>query len=231
MKIFDSEKVAGLLERYNAGEVEVLEDLLVQVNPLVSFMLNMYNSAEQDDMGQEVLIKLVASFKHYKSDVAGIHTYFSTVIRNTCITYFHKHRKHDCEDDLDDETKVHSYEFDCEGDSILSDLLERNRERFPSVQQDVMDSITEFVYASIHEGLNKGRSAIREIASTFHMNREQALAIYSSTVVHLRMKYNDSEKNPLEVNEFSLSPELVQFMGEESFCNMTKIFSGVIIHL
>jgi RNA polymerase sigma factor (sigma-70 family) len=232
MKIFNTEVIADLVRQYQAGNKEVIESILEECTPLVNYMVRNCNPADDDDMRQEVFIKIIKSLEHFNPDKANVHTYFSRVIRNTCITHFHKDMRGAGDCDLDDESQgLESIGISFKLDDTMSDLLQRNRQRFPSMPAAKIDAITEMAYLSIYDGLDKGRTVVRQISKTYDMPRENALAIYSSTIIYLRQKFSESCDNVVEIDEFSLLPELKELLGEDNFSKLITSFSGIIIHM
>jgi RNA polymerase sigma factor (sigma-70 family) len=232
MAIFDTNAVLDLVNSYNKTKSDETAELILELcNPLMVYIINIYNTVDNDDVLQEVSIKLLASLKSYNGDKGSVHTYFSRVIRNCCITYYHKHIAKETHYDLDDETI--NFGVYINENVILQGLMKRNKVRFPSVE--CIDEITEIVYASINEGLDKGRTLVREISNKYGLSRDNSLVIYSSSLVYLRMLlYNDCNNNnnyDYLLDEFSLSGEIREVLGDEIFNKLINIFYGLIVHL
>jgi RNA polymerase sigma factor (sigma-70 family) len=232
MKIFEPDVVRNLVVKYQAGDKDVATDILEACTPLTNYTVRNYNPIDPDDMRQEALIKILKSIDHFDIEKADVHTYFSRVIRNACITYFHKNEKGADDCDLDDESMItEAYDMSVKSDELLEELMTRNKKRFPSLKSEVMDAITEAIYLSIYDGLERGRTVVRQISKTYEIPRDKVLSIYGSSIIYLRQKFPESFDKDIVSDEFSLLPELKEVLGDENFVNLINTFSGIIIHV
>jgi RNA polymerase sigma factor (sigma-70 family) len=232
MSIFNSEKVDELVSSYKeTGDEDVLLEILEECRPLMEFIAKGCNPVDMEDMIQDARIKLVKSLKSYDPSKSNTHTYFARVIKNSCITHFHRDNRGAGDCDLDDETEDPRQTSPEISDTFLSDSILRNRLRFPSLDTDVIDGITELIYHSICDGLDKGRTTVRLISKEFNVTREQAITIYSSTLIYFRMKFEGHKVLDVSIDEFSLSPEMLEILGKDAYAKIVNTFSGVIIHM
>ena len=151
MKIYDPEVVGYLISKYSSEADAAMKEgiamsILEECFPLVQFFVNMYNPVSKEDMAQDARIKVYKSLGKFDPSKANTHTYFSKVIRNACITHFHKDSRGAGECDLEDEDDAGIVTtYDTYSDQILKDMIARNRARFPSIES-IIDEITEYIY-------------------------------------------------------------------------------------
>lgn len=232
MKIFDPDLVRRLVKQHQTGDKEIASAILDACTPLVNYTVRNCNPIDADDMRQEALIKILKSIDHFDIDKADVHTYFSRVIRNSCITYYHKNEKGADDCDLDDESMIGEvYDMSHKPDELLEDLICRNKKRFPSMNPELMNTITEAIYLSIYDGLERGRTVVRQISKTYEIPRENVLSIYGSSIIYLRQKFPENFDKEIIQEEFSLLPELKEVLGDDNFVNLINTFSGIIIHI
>jgi RNA polymerase sigma factor (sigma-70 family) len=232
MKIFDPDKVGSLVTEYQTtGSEEILLKIIDESNSLIKYIVNSCNPVDPQDMIQEATIKLCKSLKSFDVKKANTHTYFARVIKNSCITYFHRDERGAGDCDYDEETLGESYKIEDSDNEILMDIVARNRKRFPSLPIKTIDEITEMIYLSMIEGLDKGRTVVRNISNIYKITRDETIVIYSSSLIYLRLKHYDQRNVDVKIEEFSLSQEMQEILGEEMFHKMLNVFSGVTIHM
>ena len=169
MGIVDNDKLCFLLTEYSTSHDEdIFADIIESLTPLINFMISMYNPPDPDDMRQEVHIKIFKSSDKYDESKGSPHTFYSRVIRNACISTYHKDSKHDDLYELDDECSGGSDIIDRNVNyDILLEVIQRNIERFPSLEPIEVEEITIYIYYSICNGMNKVRSIIRQISNSY----------------------------------------------------------------
>lgn len=241
MKIFDADIVSGLVVRWKSTkDSSTLQQILVETNDLARHIANNYTSAEVDDFVQESLIKVMSSLDHYDPAISNIHTYFSTVIRNSCITQYAKAKtcdsiESDSIQDVENSEKMQVNDVDStEEDSYIEDLISRNISRFPSMSSDVITQATKLIYCLTRDGThNKSRGIVTSLVNTCKMSRVTAKTVYRSTIIHMRMGLlsNASVTVNIKNQEMSILPELREFLGDDVYSRFLCTFAGTTINI
>ena len=228
--IFDNDYITELAcEWLVANGNDVLEDIIEESRELVEIIVSRYPNEHRDDMIQECFIRIPKALHNFNPDVARLHIYFTSVFVNSCNTYISKenreYRLASTLEMIDDPSKLDpDYE-----ESIIEELITRNRQRFPTVPVDVLDDATCYVFDCIMEGVyGKARGAIANMIRMYGFKRNVATVIYHSTLVYIRTMYEGyvllSEAEP---DEFSLLPELRDVLGEEAYYRISTLFSDI----
>lgn len=241
MKIFDADDVlADVTSWIQTRDQQTLDKILEKTRPLAIYIAARY-ADNTEDLVQEALIKVMTSLDHYDVSKSNLHTYFATVIRNSCITHYCKAKTYDsvenyCLEEFEnspiakttDETKIWD---ECE----LEELISRNKERFPSLSSVVIEQATTSIYYTTRDGIhNKSRGIVGLLVNKLKINRNVANIFYKSTISYMRMKYlsnSSSSKSISKTPEISILPEVREFMGEEQYQKFVCVFSGISINV
>lgn len=241
MRVFDADKVYELVVSWNnTGDKAVLDKILEETRALATYIAARY-SDNTEDLVQEALIKVMLSLQHYDINKANLHTYFATVIRNSCITHYCKSKNYDsvesyCLEDIENSSIAKSSDViplwdECE----LQELIARNRQRFPSLSPEVVEQATTSIYYTTRDGIhNKSRGIVGLLVKTTTLNRTAAKIFYKSTLSYMRMKYlsnSSSSKSISKTSEISILPEVKEFMGDELYERFVCVFSGISINV
>lgn len=241
MKIFDAEVVSELVIRWkNTKDQNILQQILVETNDLARHIANGYTSAEVDDFSQEALIKVMSSLEHYNSSISNIHTYFSTVIRNSCITQYAKAKtcdsiESDSIQDVENSERMQVNDVDTSEESCyIDELIDRNISRFPSLSSEIITQSTKLIYCLTRDGThNKSRGVVSALVNTYNMSRTLAKIVYRSTIIHMRMELlsNASTTISMKNQEMSILPELREFLGDDTYARFLCTFTGTTINI
>lgn len=226
--IFDGDYVTALVMRWKlTHDDKVLELIIEESNNLIGALVSTYDNIYRDDLIQEASIKLQYAIQFFDPKISTAHTYFTTVIKNACLTFLRKQYKYAEELDIDlqvlgnfDYVKVH--------EDILPDLIQRNRKRFPSYPSDSIDAITEYIYDELTFGNNK-RQIVEDMCTMFDCMRIEAVAIYTSTLMYLRMNYKNYAciRQSQYEDEYSIIPDLEELFGAQLTDALCKVLSGM----
>jgi len=238
LKIFDADKVSSLITLWTeTGDKKVLDEILINTQELANYIAYRYSSDRAEDLAQEALIKVMNSLQHYDSNISNVHTYFSTIIRNSCITQYAKAKTTDNCDPMDEMENSILFQTidstDAEEYSDIQELVLRNINRFPSLSPDLVTKVTKSIYYLTRDGIhNKSRGIVSNLVKNFKIGRVQAKILYRSTLTYMRMQRlsNSQYKNQI-LQEMTILPEVREFLGEEMFSKFMCIFSGTTINI
>ena len=232
--IFDCDTVSQLvLEFQRNPDEEVLADILEKSRRLVEAIVSSYDSTFRDDLIQESYLKIQNAIQFFNPNISSLHNYFTTIIRNCCITFSKKNTKELVVDfgeefiligeDSCDDTDYHE---------TLHELVVRNRTRFPSILCDDIDEMTEHIFFMLQDRA-KSNHVISSIVEIFDVPRSVASTIYHSTLIYLRGKYRDFAdinmiRNP---DEFSVANDLKELIGDNAYSRISILFSGMCIRI
>jgi RNA polymerase sigma factor (sigma-70 family) len=230
--IFECESVTELvLEWQSSHDIATLEYILEGSRKLVEVIASSYSSIYREDLIQESFLRIQYAIQFYNPNIANLHNYLTTVIRNTCVTYLQKQAKEP--DTIPDLQVYGDLDNNDNIDDTLSELIIRNRTRFPSIPVSDVDDATEMIYYALMEsGYNKSRGIVIELMKNYTMSRHIATVVYHSTMVYLRAcntSYADVGNADLE--EFTLLQDLRDVLGEKMFKRVSLMFSGMYIKL
>lgn len=235
--IFENDRITGLVVEWKrTQDREVLTKVLEGCKNLVDALSASYDPTYREDMKQEVYERIQYALEFYDPDISKLHSYLTSVIRNTCNTYANKvskRKQHVVT--LPDQTLDYVADdapTDTSDQHILTGLVERNRQRFPNLPVDMLDQATEIVYYSIRDGvLGKSRGIVSTLMDTLDMPRNVATVLYHSSLVYLRVTLMEkSELEPPEYDqsmEYTLLPELCDLVGMEMCQTLVIVFSGM----
>lgn len=229
--IFDSDKTTKLIRKWKIQRtIELLSDVLLECETLVEVIASKFDNIYRDDLIQESYIRIQYSLQFFDADKGNLHKYLTSVITNACLSYIGKENRHfqyeEHEIVIGDEAIN-----DDDIEQALSDLIIRNRIRFPSVPTDMIDDMSEFIFISILDGIGgKSRGAIRQLTHNFDVLRSIATTVYHSSLIYLRTKYFIVHGNVTQdPNEFSLTSDIRDIIGNKSFDAISILFSGMYI--
>jgi len=240
LKIFDSVRVAELVKSWlDTRDNDTLDSILEETRPLAEYIARRYTPDSPEDLTQSALMKVMASLEHYNHDISNIHTYFSTVIRNSCTTQYVKDKiLGACEittlEDIENSSLLQTFDVsDIEEDCYVADLILRNINRFPSLKPAVVGNVTKLIYVHTRDGIhNKSRGIVSELVRKLKINRIQAKTLYRSTIAYMRMKHiTNSQITKNEAPEMSILPEVKEFLGNKKFEEFVCVFSGITINI
>lgn len=241
--IFDQNKVTQLVLGWQReNDPAALEQIAEETRSLIEAIVSGYPSDFREDLIQESSLKIQYSLKYYKADFS-IHNYFTTVIHNACRTFIRKQYRdlelYDSEfeyvehedDDSERECQDNVYHYLRDDDS-LSELIVRNRIRFPSLPVSIIDDASEIIIVSLRDGLyGRSRGIIAEIARQCGIQRQVAAIVYYSSLIFLREKFIGYACKECEDDELSLMRDLKEIVGNVMFRRVTVLLSGIPFRL
>ena len=233
--IFDAASVTKLTVKWQRDKDEdTLAEILQGCTSLIEAIVSSFDSVYREDLIQEAYYRIQYALPFFNPHISSLHNYLTTVIRNICYTYTSKQDKEPyveydyqiTHDDID-----HRYYNDAGELDVLTVLIARNRNRFPSIPVDDIDHITAYIfYALQSDGVS--RRIIAQLATQFSIERSLAQIFYYSTIIYLRALNIQQAKLPSDKDiEFTLLPDIKEAMGEKVYERMAVIMSGMIIKL
>ncbi len=239
--IFDQGKVTELVLGWQReNDPAALEHIAVETRSLIEAIVSGYSSDFREDLIQESSLKIQYSLKYY-NPAFSIHNYFTTVIHNACRTFMRKQHRdlelYDSEfeyveyEDPKQSEKLSQNQHIRDDDS-LSELIIRNRVRFPSLPVSIVDDASEIIVVSLRDGLyGRSRGIIAEMAKQCGIQRQVAATIYYSSLIFLREKFIEYACNECEEDELSLMIDLKEIVGNAMFHRITVLLSGIPLRL
>jgi DNA-directed RNA polymerase specialized sigma24 family protein len=226
--IFDCNYVTELVERWKLShDTKLLEVILDQSNSLIEAIVSGYDSFYRDDLIQESRLKLQYSLPYFDKSVANLHTFFTTVIKNICLSYLRKQSRYAEEFPIDAFEYVEQSCNSSANYDILEDLIIRNRQRFPSIPVDIIDDASERLYAELSEQLTR-RTIVKNLTELFE-DRNIASVFYTSSLIYLRSKHFYDMVHNFQYDEFSLYKDLLEIFGKETTNKISIILAGSTI--
>lgn len=227
--IFDNAAVTEkVLHWQTCKDPDVLTDILEDSRSLVEALVSQYDPYYRDDLIQESMLKIVTALPAFNAKLGVLHTYFTTVIKNACISWLQKYDRGDI--DIDDLEMVGAATHVVINSDLLQELTTRNRERFPSLPTETIDELTYAIYNHLRN--SKGtRVLLRKLVEHTQVPKSIAQVVYTSTLVWLRAKFVTYSKLDEQLDEFSLQQELMDVLGCKPAKHMMAIFTGITLHI
>jgi hypothetical protein len=235
-QIFDRTLVAALtLEWQSNSDVTLLAKIMEECKHLVEALVSCYDSNMRDDLIQESYIRIQYALKYYNPKVSdNIHNYLTTVIKNACASWMSK-QMHDANitDDLDcmDELSLPTQNSIMDDEELLSELIEHNRCRFPSIDVCDIDDMTSSIYHGIKDSGNKYRYIVAKTRQELKYDINIVGTIYNSTLAYMRQKYIRTVGVVDCSGEFNLLPDLKDVLGDAAYQRLVTVFNGMTIKI
>jgi hypothetical protein len=228
--IFDNDNLTPLIMVWQqTRDLAVLDRILSGCQPLVEVIVSQYDPADREDLLQECKARVVYAIPHFDVRRSTAHNYLTTVVINTCRTWYGKEGKHEC-DGLDDADAELYVEYDDDG-GILEDLISRNRARFPQIIAAHIDNATEIIYMGLCNG-EKRNVIINKVIDNVAIVRKVAYIIYDSTVVYLRMVYRHNVRVDDNYDgDYTLLQELRDLVGKSGYDAIRIAMAGMTIRI
>lgn len=229
--IFDCDVVTELvLDWQRTSDSATMGRILEKTNSLIEAIVSSYNPEHRDDLIQQSVIRIMYASKFFNPEVSSLHNYFTTVIRNTCITYLQKQtREPNIDLELITASTMDRSQLD---DDTLQDLMVRNRNRFPSIPVCDIDDISELIYYHLIDGEGHVKGLVAQLMDQFNLSRPIATCIYHSSLIYMRSQNtNFASSAQEEYDEFSLLPDLKEIVGSQAYSNILLILSGMYIKI
>lgn len=227
--IFDGDYVSDLVRRWKlTHDNKILELIVEHSENLIGAIVSSYDSIYRDDLIQEASLKLSYAVQFYDPSIATIHTYFTTIIKNACLTFLRKQYRYAEELDIDIQPLGHADSTWLDKEDILTELIQRNRKRFPNFPSDMIDAITEYIFDELTFDGSR-RQIVDELCEAFGCSRIEASAIYVSTIMYLRYSYKDFAticKTQYD-DEYSIIPDIRDIFGNHVADTLCKVLSGL----
>lgn len=235
--IFENDDLTPLVIQWQGTrDSDVLDKIVIGSRRLVEAIVSMYEPSYRDDLIQESSLRIVYSLPYFNAERSKLHTFLTTVIHNACKTYVRRQYNYEsANDSLDDGVNDIGHEdvtIHIE-DTMMADCICRNRQRFPSLSQEVIDGATAFIIIALRNAPISKRAVVEALSGYYQLDKAQANVVYISTVVYLRHKYYTAiVTKPVRVSdEFSLDTDFMYVMGEQLYRKMSTILSGLTIRM
>lgn len=237
--ILDPDQFNDYYKEWQSGSLEALEDIAEILTPLAEVIASGYSndSEYRFDLIQECLTRALSALRTYNPDVASPHKYFTSVFHNRCRTCMKVWHKVPVAPEFDN---VYVARYILNGDNAniscdyLVNLITRNRTRFPSIEANILDEITRYVYSYIVTGMlpGTGRGVIKTATELFDISRREAAAVYHSSLVWLRLNnLEDALYSFDEPDELSVNYDLREIIGDDAYEVLSTLFAGISIKL
>lgn len=253
--IFDGLKVGSLIKDYQAGDFSKLEQIMEESLPLVEAIVSTFgftykshrsngmvrdmevqSGFDGDDVIQECLLKISRACQLYDPSVANPHKYFTSVIRNCCINHLNKISIEENREPLPPypiTEELHPFQnvmgvraqvVDDAFQEVVRIVKMRNRKRFPSLDVEQIDEMTEMI---IFDHVYGDKTTVRKLSDQYG---KIATIICNSTLIFLRWHMYTKNLVVLSaVDEFSIVPDLVEFLGSGAATRFALLFQGLTI--
>ena len=232
--IFDNIKVTeDLLKWKSTNNERILTRIVKNSQHLVEAIVSSYDPYYREDMIQNAFVKLLGAINKYDPERGTtLHTYFTTVIHNTCRTTMKLESKHYNIFNIDD---VERESEDNDADvADISFVIEYCRTRFPDIDINLVDyAVITFVNHISLYGLKKSRDACRKLIDETNIDYKTLDLLYKIVIILLR--YNHIEDVLFEEEgenmEMSVIPEMRYIFGEQTTDLMQVLFAGIQLKL
>ncbi len=232
--IFDATCVTELVIQWQrTRDEDTLDEIIQGCKSLIEAIVSDFNSVYREDLIQEAYYRIQYAIPFFNPHISNLHNYLTTVIRNICYTYTSKQDK---ETNIEYDHQITHNDFDdwCYDNGeldVLTVLIARNRNRFPSIPVDDIDHITAYIFYALQSD-EPSRKIIAQLASQFGIERSLAQIFYCSTIIYLRALNIQQAELPSDKNfEFTLLPDIKEAMGKKVYERMAVIMSGLTIKL
>jgi RNA polymerase sigma factor (sigma-70 family) len=227
--IFDNEYVTDLVVQWNKSRDQKILDLVIEHSmSLVEVIVSIYDPIYREDLIQEACLRVQYALPFFDQSISNLYNYLTTVIRNICITYLRQQYRYSEEYDID----LHVIEAPSnqEPDDILSELIERNRKRFPSFPSDTIDLASEYIFEALLNNSGK-RQLIDDLCKIVGCEKAEANSLYISTIIFLRYHYrNFFDRRTSEYDEeYSIKPDIAEIFGVHVAETLCTILAGMQI--
>jgi DNA-directed RNA polymerase specialized sigma24 family protein len=230
--IFNNSLVTELVLRWqNTRDPKILDYIIKESTPLVEAIISSYDYSHREDLIQESLLRIQYAIQFFDPDISNLHNYLTTVIRNISASFLSKQSK-EPEINIDDVSWGWIDDRQLDNEDILSDLIERNRQRFPSIPVNVIDEVTEHIYQELVQN-SASRKVVADVSTVFNLPKPVATTIHQSTLIWLRSKYSSYAKlKPLKLNEeLTTLPDLCDLIGKVAYERVMISLSGMTLRI
>lgn len=235
--IFDCDQVTLLVAEWQRTQDSCLmPEILDKSRELVEVIVSTFDPIDREDLIQESMLRIQYAVQFYNPRISNLHNYLTTVIRNTCATHS---RRYDRDSGCADIDGVEEYRVIAtddffgspEDDELLCGLIERNRNRFPSIPAVVLDDLTEHLYYALREGGVRSK-VISNLSSRFSVSKSIVTAVCNSSLIYLRAKnITCAQLTDKDSPEFSLLADLRDVLDPRAYKQMMIVFSGMTLHI
>lgn len=233
--IFDCETVTTLvLEWQREKHPATLESIIEKSRSLVEAIVSSYDPEFREDLIQESFLKVQYALPFY-NPLYSLHTYLTTVIHNCCKTFIKKqYRDLELYDEDFEFLEYCGYDerpFKMD-DTLVEDVLVRNRKRFPSLPVATIDEASEVIVVSLKDGLyGKSRGIIAMLCKQCGFPKSIASTVYYSTLIYLRERYISNAKDEETDDEFTLLRDMKDVVGDMMYVRVSLLFSGIPLRI
>jgi RNA polymerase sigma factor (sigma-70 family) len=244
--IFDCPSITDLVMQWQGSKDRSLEPLILDgCKNLIEAIVSQFDAHYRDDLIQEAYIRILYACNFYTPSAGNLHNYFTSVIRNTCITWLSKQPKDYLVEDIatednenDDSDTYNEYvdvileaeQSDSES-TLLMELTERNRKRFPSLPVKDIDDLSEHIYYTLKTSGNFPKDLPKVLADKLCLPSAVVKAVCNSSVIWLRYNNLSSAKITDITDEFSLLKDLEELIDSNTYRMLRIIFSGMTLRM
>lgn len=233
--VFDNDYVTQDVVRWQIRHnPKRLDRILENTRGLIEAIVSSYDSSLREDMIQACYVKLIRACDLFNPNKGTtLHTYFTTVIHNSCRSVLKTENKHlelFNEDDEEEEIEDDKPSYEVEMEHIIAYC----RKRFPLIDVNLLDSaiILLMNHISVY-GMKQARQHCHRISRQINIDIRQLDLLYKVIIILLRYNHIedvlfklDSEGN---VNTIPLMPELKYIFGDMNASILTIVFDGMNI--
>lgn len=243
-QIFDCDYVTGLLLQWQASKSPELEaQILEGCTNLIEALVSKYGAQYRDELIQEAYIRILYACNYYNVNTASLHSYLTSVIRNTCLTFLSKQPKDLLIEDItssdEDDEECSDYTdailmAECSNGNtdLLTELIERNRVRFPSVPTTDIDDLSEHIYYALKTNGTYPKELPRILAANTCIPVATIRLICSSSIIWMRsVNISNAAINPKEATEFTLLKDLQDIVDPNTYKLIRIAFSGMTLRM
>lgn len=229
--IFDCDEVTTLVLEWQRTKERVTMDRILELSMrLIEALVSQYDPTQREDLIHQAVLRVMYASQYYLPNVGNLHNYFTTVIKNACVTYLQKQVR---EPTIDLELITASVtDKSYTDDDTLQDLMVRNRKRFPSIPACELDDISELIYYHLVDGEGKAKGLVVMLMEQYNLQRPIATCVYHSSLIYLRSRFKTfAMKATDDPDEFSILPDLEEVVGPQAYSNILLMLSGMYIKI
>ena len=239
--IFDCPKITALLIEWQASKDPALEGQILEgCQNLVEALVSRFDPMYRDDLIQEVYARILYACKYFMPNIGNLHNYLTSVINNTCITYITKQAKYvSVEDFMENPEDAENYietlqavEVTEHMELLLPDLKARNRQRFPNLPTEDLDTISETVYNVLQTNGSYPKGLAKMLSETRCIPITVARTVCNSSLIWMRYtNLSNATIHSDHIPELTLLKDLEEIVDEKTFRKIRIVFSGMLLRV
>lgn len=231
--ILERDEFIDVYRRYECGE-DVVPELLGLLQPLIEATASKFsNDADyRHDLIQDCMERAIKTLPKFNPKY-NPYNYFTSVFRNMCITKMKRYGNGNTvphEEYMNDvgtlpNSLEHGLEKTDETVRIITTLLERNIERFPSEDVETVRTLTVKVYTQLMSG-NYPKQVISTLSKDYP--RKLVTSVCHATVIWLRFENLHTAHFQYDIPaEHSVLRDLYDILDEETYELLCTVCAGM----